>query len=32
MIVQTAAADAIVHIPRGTVTLAAGSPIGYLAL
>ena len=32
MIVQTTAADAIVHIPRGTEVLAAGSPIGYLAL
>ncbi len=32
MIVQTTAADAIVHIPRGTDVLAAGSPIGYLAL
>ena len=32
MIVQTTAADAIVHIPRGTEVLAAGSPIGYLPL
>ena len=32
MIVQTTAADAIVHIPRGTDVLAAGSPIGYLPL
>ncbi len=32
MIVQTTAADAIVHIPRGTDVLAAGAPIGYLPL
>ena len=32
MIAQTTAADAIVHIPRGSAPLAAGSPIGYLPL
>ena len=32
MIVQTTAADAIVHIPGGTDVLAAGSAIGYLPL
>jgi molybdopterin molybdotransferase len=32
LIVQTTAADAIVHIPRGTDVLAAGATIGYLPL
>lgn len=32
MIVQTTAADAIVHIPRGTDVLAAGATVGYLPL
>jgi molybdopterin molybdotransferase len=32
MIVKTTAADAIVHIPRGTDELPAGAPIGYLPL
>lgn len=32
MIVKTTAADAIVHIPRGTDALPAGAPIRYLPL
>jgi molybdopterin molybdotransferase len=32
MIVRAAAADALVHIPRGEGELAAGAPVRYLAL
>ena len=32
MIVHTTAADAIVHIPRGTEVLAAGARVGFLLL
>jgi len=32
MIARSAAADAIVHVPRGEGTLAAGSPVRYLPL
>jgi molybdopterin molybdotransferase len=32
MIVRTTAADAIVHIPRGTAVLAAGTPVRFLPL
>jgi molybdopterin molybdotransferase len=32
MIVRSAAADALVHVPRGTGTLAAGSPVRFLPL
>lgn len=32
MIVRSAAADAVVHVPRGEGTLAAGTPVRYLPL
>jgi molybdopterin biosynthesis enzyme len=32
MIVRAAAADALVHIPRGEGELPAGAPVRYLAL
>ena len=32
MIVHTTAAEAIVHVPRGTEPLAAGARVGYLPL
>ncbi len=32
MIVHTTAADAIVHIPRGTEALGPGAPVGFLQL
>lgn len=32
MIVRSSAADAIVHVPRGEGTLAAGAPVRYLPL
>ena len=32
MIVRAAAADALVHVPRGDGELAAGAPVRYLAL
>ncbi len=32
MIVRAAAADALVHVPRGDGEIAAGSPVRYLAL
>jgi molybdopterin biosynthesis enzyme len=32
MIARTAAADALVHIPRGAGELAAGAVVRYLAL
>ena len=32
MIVRAAAADALVHVPRGDGELAAGEPVGYLSL
>jgi hypothetical protein len=32
MIVRAAAADALVHVPRGSDEIAAGEPVRYLAL
>jgi molybdopterin biosynthesis enzyme len=32
MIVRAAAADALIHVPRGEGELAAGAPIRYLRL
>ena len=32
MIVRAAAADALVHVPRGDGEIAAGSPVRFLTL